>query len=417
MSRVQSSPEVSARWDLAAIRAEFPILARKVNGRPLVYLDNAASAQKPNCVINGLRDFYANEYANIHRAVHELSQQATERYENARRIVQRFLNAGDSREIVFTRGTTESINLVMQSWGRANVKAGDEVVITGLEHHSNIVPWQMLCEQTGAKLRVAPMDHTGTLIFDEYLKLLNPRTKLLSVVHVSNALGTVNPVRRIAEAAHQHGALVLVDGAQAAPHMRIDVQDLGVDFYAFSGHKAFGPSGIGALWGRAELLEAMPPWHGGGEMIESVSFAKTTYAKIPHKFEAGTPSIADTIALGVALEYLMEIGFEAMQAHEHELLEYATAQLSAIEGLRIIGTSADKAGVISFVLQGIHAADAGMILDEQGIAVRVGQHCAEPVMDFFKVPATIRASFAFYNTRAEVDALVKGIHKVKELFA
>lgn len=404
-------------FDVRAVRAEFPILARKVNGRPLVYLDNAASAQKPNCVINGLRDFYANEYANIHRAVHELSQQATERYENARRTVQRFLNAADGREIVFTRGTTESINLVMQSWGRANVKAGDEVVITGLEHHSNIVPWQMLCEQTGAKLRVAPMDQTGTLIFDEYLKLLNSRTRLVSVVHVSNALGTINPVKRIAEAAHQHGALVLVDGAQAAPHMRIDVQDLGVDFYAFSGHKAFGPSGIGALWGRAEVLEAMPPWHGGGEMIESVSFEKTTYAKIPHKFEAGTPSIADTIALGVALEYLMEIGFDAMEAHEHELLEYATDQLSAIEGLRIIGTSAEKAGVISFVLEGIHAADAGMILDEQGIAVRVGQHCAEPVMDFFKVPATIRASFAFYNTRAEVDALVKGIHKVKELFA
>ena len=404
-------------FDVQKLRADFPILAREVHGKPLVYLDNGASAQKPRCVIDSIRNTYEREYANVHRAAHELSAICTHKFEQARRSVQRFLNAPEDREVIFVRGTTEAINLVAQAWGRSSLKAGDEIVITAMEHHSNIVPWQMLCEQTGARLRVAPMDHTGTLIFDEYLKLLNSRTRLVSVVHVSNALGTVNPVKRIAAAAREHGALVLVDGAQAAPHMRIDVQDLGVDFYAFSGHKAFGPSGIGALWGRAELLEAMPPWHGGGEMIESVSFAKTTYAKIPHKFEAGTPSIADTIAMGVALEYLMEIGFEAMQAHEHELLEYATAQLSAIPGLRIIGTSADKAGVISFVLEGIHAADAGMILDEQGIAVRVGQHCAEPVMDFFKVPATIRASFAFYNTRAEVDALVKGIHKVKELFA
>ena len=404
-------------FDIHKLRADFPILAREVHGKPLVYLDNGASAQKPRCVIDSILNTYEREYANVHRAAHELSAICTDKFEQARRSVQKFLNAPEDREVIFVRGTTEAINLVAQAWGRSSLKAGDEIVITAMEHHSNIVPWQMLCEQTGAKLRVAPMDDTGTLIFDEYLKLLNARTKLVSVVHVSNALGTINPVKRIAEAAHQHGALVLVDGAQAAPHMRIDVQDLGVDFYAFSGHKAFGPSGIGALWGRAEVLEAMPPWHGGGEMIESVSFAKTTYAKIPHKFEAGTPSIADTIALGVALEYLMEIGFEAMEAYEHELLEYATDQVSAIEGLRIIGTSADKAGVISFVLDGIHAADAGMILDEQGIAVRVGQHCAEPVMDFFKVPATIRASFAFYNTRAEVDALVKGIHKVKELFA
>ncbi|MCA8916363.1 MAG: cysteine desulfurase [Planctomycetes bacterium] len=409
--------DATKTFDVQKLRADFPILSRTVHGKPLVYLDNGASAQKPRCVIDAIRNVYEHEYSNVHRAAHELSAACTEKFEQARRTVQRFLNAPEDREVIFVRGTTEAINLVAQTFGRANIKTGDEIVISAMEHHSNIVPWQMLCKATGAKLRVAPMDDTGTLIFDEYVKLLNDRTKLVGVVHVSNALGTVNPVKRMAEAAHKVGAVILVDGAQAAPHMRIDVQELGVDFYAFSGHKAFGPTGIGALWGRAELLEAMPPWQGGGEMIKTVKFEKTTYAAIPHKFEAGTPNIADTIGLGAGLEYLMDIGLDNMQAYEHELLEYATTQVSAIEGLRIVGTSTQKAGVISFVLDGIHAADAGMILDEQGIAVRVGQHCAEPVMDFFKIPATVRASFAFYNTKEEVDALVKGIHKVKELFA
>ena len=404
-------------FDVAAIRKDFPILAREVHGRPLVYLDNAASAQKPRRVIDAISHVYEHEYSNVHRAAHELSAAATDKFEQARRTVQRFLNAPEEREVIFTRGTTEAINLVAQTWGRTNIKAGDEIMVTAMEHHSNIVPWQMLCESTGAKLIVAPMDETGTLLMGEFAKRLTPRVKLLACVHISNALGTINPIAEMTRLAHDVGAIVLVDGAQAAPHANIDVQALGVDFYAFSGHKAYGPTGIGALWGRAELLEAMPPWHGGGEMIKSVTFEKSTYAEIPHKFEAGTPNIADTIGLGAAIEYLHEIGLENIEAWEHELLEYATAQLSAIDGLRIIGTSPNKAGVIGFVLDDIHAADAGMILDEQGIAVRVGQHCAEPVMDFFKVRATIRASFAFYNTKAEVDALVKGIHKVKELFA
>lgn len=404
-------------FDVQKVRADFPILKREVHGKPLVYLDNAASAQKPQVVIDALRRVYEHEYSNVHRAAHELSAGATEKFERARRTVQAFLNAPEDREVIFVRGTTEAINLVAQTWGRTNIQSGDEIVITAMEHHSNIVPWQMLCAETGAKLRVAPMDDTGTLVFDEYVKLLNNRTKLVAAVHISNALGTINPIKLMVEAAHKVGAIMLVDGAQAAPHTRVDVQDLGVDFYAFSGHKAFGPSGIGALWGRAELLEAMPPWQGGGEMIKSVKFEGSTWAAIPHKFEAGTPNIADTIALGSALEYLRELGMQNIEAYEHELFEYATEQVRAIEGLRIIGTSEHKAGVIAFVLDGIHAADAGMILDQQGIAVRVGQHCAEPVCDFFEQPATIRASLAFYNTREEVDALAKGIHKVKKLFA
>ncbi|MBX3459385.1 MAG: cysteine desulfurase [Planctomycetes bacterium] len=403
--------------DVEAIRKDFPILARTVHGKPLVYLDNAASAQKPRCVIDAIRHVYEHEYSNVHRAAHELSAATTEKFEHARRAVQAFLNAREDREIIFTRGTTEAINLVAQAWGRANVSAGDEILITAMEHHSNIVPWQMLCQATGAKLVVAPMDDTGTLILDEYVKRLSPRTRLVACVQVSNALGTINPVAQMAQAAHKAGALILVDGAQAAPHQRIDVQALGVDFYAFSGHKAYGPTGIGALWGRAELLEAMPPWQGGGEMIKSVSFEQTTYNVIPHKFEAGTPNIADAIGLAAGLEYLAARGMDAIEAYEHELLEYATAKVREIPGLRIIGTSARKAGVISFVLEGIHAADAGMILDQQGIAVRVGQHCAEPVMDFFKVRATVRASFAFYNTRAEADVLAAGIRKVQELFS
>ena len=404
-------------FDIKKLRSDFPLLQTNMNGKPIAFLDSAASSQKPSVVLEAMDRYYREKHANVHRGVYQLSQDATAAYENARELVRGFINAPSSKEVIFVRGCTEAINLVAATFGRRFLDAGSEVLISAMEHHSNIVPWQMLCKATGAKLRVAPMDDTGTLIFDEYVKLLNDRTKLVGVVHVSNALGTVNPVKRMAEAAHKVGAVILVDGAQAAPHMRIDVQELGVDFYAFSGHKAFGPTGIGALWGRAELLEAMPPWQGGGEMIKTVKFEKTTYAAIPHKFEAGTPNIADTIGLGAGLEYLMDIGLDNMQAYEHELLEYATTQVSAIEGLRIVGTSTQKAGVISFVLDGIHAADAGMILDEQGIAVRVGQHCAEPVMDFFKIPATVRASFAFYNTKEEVDALVKGIHKVKELFA
>jgi cysteine desulfurase / selenocysteine lyase len=414
---VTATSTTEKKLDVSAIRAEFPILARKVNGRPLVYLDNAASAQKPLCVINGLRDFYANEYANIHRAVHELSQQATERYENARRIVQRFLNAEDSREIIFTRGTTEALNLVMQSYGRANMKAGDEIVITGLEHHSNIVPWQMLCEEKGAKLKVAAINDAGEVPFDEFEKLLTPRVKIAAFSHVSNALGTINPVQRMIGACKQRGIVAVIDGAQAVPHVAVDVQALGCDFYAFSGHKVHGPSGVGALYGRSELLEKMPPWQGGGDMIRSVTFEKTEYAEIPAKFEAGTPSIADGIALGIALEYVMGVGLDKIAAYEHELLLYGTKKLSEIPGLRIIGTAREKAGVISFVLDKIHATDAAMILDQFGIAVRTGHHCAQPVMDRFKVPATARASFAMYNTKEEIDALLEGLHKVRKMFA
>jgi cysteine desulfurase/selenocysteine lyase len=404
------------KLDLASLRADFPILARSVHGKPLVYLDNAASTQKPRVVIEALKRVYEHEYSNVHRAAHHLAAEATDKFEQARRTVQRFLNAPDDREIIFLRGTTEAVNLVANAWGRANVKAGDEVLVTAMEHHSNIVPWQMLCQATGAKLVIAPMDQTGTLILPEFEKRLGSRTRIAAFGHISNALGTINPVRDMCAMARKAGAVTLIDGAQAAPHTRIDVQQIGCDFYAFSGHKAYGPSGIGALWGRAELLEKMPPWQGGGEMIKSVRFEKSTYADIPYKFEAGTPNIAATIALGTALNYLMDIGLENVEAHEHDLLEYATRKLSTIHGLRMIGTSPRKAAVLSFVLEGIHAADTGMILDEQGIAVRVGQHCAEPVADFFKVPATARASLGMYNTREEIDALEIGIRKVQELF-
>lgn len=409
-------PELKT-FDVQKVRADFPILSRKVHGKPLVYLDNGASAQKPQAVIDAVSHCYAHDYSNIHRAVHELSQALTESYEEARRTAQRFINAPEDRECIFVRGATEAVNLVAQTFGRANVKAGDEIVITGMEHHSNIVPWQMLCEEKVAHLKVAPMDKTGTLIFDEYEKLLTDKTKLVGVVHVSNALGTVNPVKEMAASARKVGAKVLVDGAQAAPHTKVDVQDLGVDFYALSGHKVFGPTGVGVLWGRAELLEAMPPWQGGGDMIKSVSFERTEYNVIPHKFEAGTPNIAGAIGLKAALDYVTGVGLDAIESYENELVEYAQRKLGEITGLRLIGTSARKAGVVSFVLDDIHSTDAGMILDQQGIAIRAGHHCAEPVMDFFGVPGTLRASFAFYNTREEVDALVGGINKVKELFA
>jgi cysteine desulfurase/selenocysteine lyase len=398
------------------IRDDFPILRHRVHGKPLVYFDNAASTQKPQCVIDSERRVYEESYANVHRGVHDLSQRCSADFEAARDKARTFVNAARREEIIFVRGATEAINLVAFSYG-ARVKAGDEILISGLEHHSNIVPWQLLCERTGAHLRVAPIDDRGEIILEELEKLLGPKTRLVGVGHVSNALGTVNPVKRIIEMAHAVGAVVLVDGAQAAPHLTIDVQDLGCDFYALSGHKVYGPSGIGLLYGRAELLDSMPPYQGGGEMILSVSFEKTTYNVLPYKFEAGTPNIAGTIALGAAFDYVRALGMQRIRAHEQDLLEYATEAVSRIPDLRIIGTAREKAGVLSFVIEGIHAHDVGTILDHEGIAVRTGHHCAQPVMDRFGVPATARASFGLYNTRAEVDALINGIQKVIEVFA
>ena len=402
-------------FDIARVRQDFPILKEKVHGKPLVYFDNAATSQKPRTVIEAEQRFYLSECSNVHRGVHYLSEQATQAYEDARVKVQRFLNAAEAREIVFVRGTTEAINLVASSYGRKNVQAGDEVVITTMEHHSNIVPWQILCEEKGAKLRVAPINDDGELIFEEFEKLLNPRTRFVSVAHVSNALGTINPVRRIIKTAHRWNVPVLLDGAQAAPHLKVDVRELDCDFYTLSGHKLFGPTGIGALFGKARLLESMPPYQGGGDMISSVSFEKTTYNIIPAKFEAGTPNIAGTIGLGAAIDYVNALGFENLAPYEHELLVYATESLSRIPGLRLIGTAKEKAAVISFVMEGLHPHDVGTVLDQEGIAVRTGHHCAQPLMDRFGVPATTRASLAFYNTCEEVDALVKGIEKVKEI--
>jgi cysteine desulfurase / selenocysteine lyase len=414
MSRTEPA---TAAWDVEAVRREFPILGESVNGKPLVYLDSAASAQKPRAVIDREREVYERLYANVHRGVHRLSQLSSEAYESARGVVRRFLNAAEAREIVFLRGTTEAVNLVAQTHGRRSVGAGDEVLITGLEHHSNIVPWQLLCEEKGAALRVAPIDDTGTVDLAAFERLLTPRTRIVSVAHVSNALGTVNPVRRMTELAHAAGAVVMVDGAQAAPHFSLDVQAIGCDFYAFSGHKVYGPSGIGALYGRAALLETMPPWQGGGDMISSVTFEKSTWNEVPFKFEAGTPNIAGTIALATALEWVEAHGLAAMAAHEAALLEYGTQVLGGIPGLRLIGTAAEKASVLSFVLEGIHPHDVGTILDYEGIAVRTGQHCAQPVMDRFGIPATTRASLACFNTRAEIDALARGIRRVQEMFA
>jgi cysteine desulfurase/selenocysteine lyase len=402
--------------DVEAVRSDFPILKKKVRGKPLVYLDNAATTQKPQQMLDALTRFYVDTCANIHRGLHQLSEHATREYEEAREKVRRFLNAREAREIIFVRGATEAVNLVAHSWGRGNLQPGDEVLITGMEHHANIVPWQVLCQEKGVKLRVAPISDAGELLLEEFEKRLGPRTRLVAVAHVSNALGTVNPVRRIVEMAHRQKTLVLIDGAQAAPHTRIDVQALGCDFYAFSGHKLYGPTGVGALYGKAKLLERMPPYQCGGDMIRSVTFEKTTFNTIPYKFEAGTPNIAGAIGLGAAIDYVEGIGLERIAAHEHDLLAYATRRLAEIPGLRIIGTAPEKAAVISFVLDGIHAHDIGTILDREGIAVRAGHHCAQPVMARFGVPATTRASFAFYNTRQEVDALVAGIHKVKEVF-
>ena len=408
--------ETSAAYDVAAIRRDFPILATKVYGKPLVYLDNAASAQKPRVVVDTERDVYEKGYANIHRGVHWLSVHATDAYDAAREKARRFLNASLASEIVFVRGTTEAINLVAQTYGRSRVGAGDAVLITGLEHHSNIVPWQMLCAEKGARLDVAPIDDAGDVDLDALERLLTPRTRIVSVAHLSNALGTVVPVRRIAELAHARGIPVLVDGAQSAPRMPVDVQELGCDFYALSSHKLYGPTGVGVLYGRAELLDAMPPYQGGGDMIRSVTFEKTTYAAPPHKFEAGTPNIAGGIAFGAALDYVTAIGLDRIAAHERDLLDDATEKLSAIEGLRIVGTAKEKAGVLSFVLEGVHPHDIGTVLDREGIAIRTGHHCAQPVMDRYGLPATARASFGLYNTRGEVDALAAAIHKVIGMF-
>jgi len=405
-----------ASFDVERIRHDFPILKQQVHGKPLVYLDNAATSQKPQVVIDTVTQYYLAQNSNVHRGVHFLSEQATQAFEGARAKVARFLNASNAREVIFVRGATEGINLVAQSYGRTFIKAGDEILISAMEHHSNIVPWQMLCEQIGARLRVIPFNYDGELFLDEYERLLNEWTKLVAVVHVSNALGTINPIKQIIEMAHRRGIPVLVDGAQAVPHMRVDVQDLDCDFYAFSGHKLFGPTGIGVLYGKADLLEAMPPYQGGGDMISAVTFEKTHYNTLPYKFEAGTPDIAGVIGLGVAIDYLSEIGLDAITAYEHELLAYATDALSTIKGVRIIGTAREKAGVLSFVLDGIHAHDIGTILDHEGIAIRAGHHCAMPVMQRFGVPATARASLAFYNTKEEVDALIRAIHKVIEVF-
>ncbi|MCG6923276.1 MAG: cysteine desulfurase [Acidobacteria bacterium] len=402
--------------DVAAVRREFPLLQTTVHGKPLVYLDSAASAQKPQVVIDAERDVYERYYSNIHRGVHQLSVLATDAYERARARVQHFLGAREAREILFVRGATEAINLVAQTYGRRNVGAGDEVLITGLEHHSNIVPWQMLCEEKGATLKVAPIDDAGVVDMAAFEGLLGPRTRIVSVSHVSNALGTINPVERMTERAHAAGAVIVIDGAQAAPHLAIDVERIGCDFYAFSGHKVYGPSGVGALYGRAALLEAMPPWQGGGDMISSVTFEKSTWAELPHKFEAGTPNVAGTIALAVAIEWLEGLGLEAVAAHEDELLAYGTELLSAIPGLRLVGTAPDKAGVLSFVLDGVHPHDIGTILDYEGVAIRTGHHCAQPVMDRYGIPATARASLACFNTREDLDALARGIGKVQEMF-
>ena len=406
----------ASTFDVKRIREDFPILKQKVHGKPLVYLDNAATTQKPAQVIEAILRFYTQDCSNVHRGVHLLSERATEAYEGVRLKVKRFLNAFDLREIIFVRGTTEGINLVAQTYGRQNVQAGDEVLITAMEHHSNIVPWQILCEEKNAVLRVAPINDRGELILEEFEKLLSARTRLVAVAHVSNALGTINPVRQIVEMAHAMNVPVLVDGAQGAPHLKVDVHELGCDFYAFSGHKVFGPTGIGVLYGKERLLAVMPPFQGGGDMISSVTFEKTFYNVLPYKFEAGTPNIAGVYGLGAALDYVNQIGLANITSYEHALLAYATEAIQQIPGVRIIGTAREKAGVISFVLEGVHAHDVGTILDREGIAVRTGHHCAQPVMDRFGVPATVRASLAFYNTKQEINALAAGIQRVKSVF-
>ena len=408
---------MTTTFNVNNIRNDFPILKQQVNGCPLVYLDNGATSQKPQSVIDAIVNYYSTTNSNVHRGVHTMSQQATDDYEGARAKVRQFINASDDREIIFTRNTTEGINLVAHSYGRQNIGPGDDIIVSNMEHHSNIVPWQMLCEEKGANLRVVPIDDAGELLVDEYEKMLSSRTKLVSITHVSNALGTILPAAQIARMAHAHGAPILFDGAQAVPHMPVDVQELDCDFYVFSGHKLFGPTGIGILYGKAEYLEAMPPFLGGGEMIKSVTFEKTIYNDLPYKFEGGTPDIAGAIGLGAAIDYVNDLGFDQITAHEDELLRYGTDALSTIEGLKIIGTAEHKAGILSFVMDLAHPHDIGTILDEQGIAVRTGHHCAQPVMQRFQIPATARASLAFYNTKEDIDALVKGIDRVIEVFS
>ncbi|MHC4416604.1 MAG: SufS family cysteine desulfurase [Planctomycetota bacterium] len=403
-------------FDVDRVRRDFPILKRTINGAPLVYLDNAATAQKPQAVIDAMVGYYESANANIHRGIHRLSVEATEAYERARARTQRFLGAGRPEEIIFLRGATEAVNLVAQAYARPRLQAGDEVVISTMEHHSNIVPWQLLCEQTGAVLRVVPINDDGEFVLDAYQKLLGPRTRLVSVAHVSNALGTINPVREIIELAHARGVPVLLDGAQAAPHLPINVQELDCEFYAVTGHKMFGPTGIGALYGKYDLLDAMPPYQGGGEMILSVSFEETVYNHVPHRYEAGTPNIAGAIGLGATIDYLSAIGLDRIAAYEGELLSYATEALAAVEGVRLIGTARHKAAILSFLVGEVHPHDVGTILDQEGIAVRTGHHCAQPVMERFGLTATVRASLAFYNTRAEIDALVAGVEKVRKVF-
>src|SRR5882724_4456907 len=408
---------VADEWDVERIRADFPVLRQTVNGKPLVYLDNGASSQVPQIVIDRGSTYLEQEHSNIHRGVHYLSQRATTAYEGAREKVKRFINARESKECIFVRGATEGINLVMHGYGRKFIGQGDEIIISAMEHHANIVPWQMLCEEKGAKLRVIPMNDAGELLLDEYDALLNERTKFVALAHVSNALGTVNPIKEMIDRAHKYGVPVLIDGAQWVPHNSVDVQDLDCDFYAFSGHKMFAPTGSGVVYGRAALLETMNPFQGGGDMIKSVTFEKTTYADLPNKFEAGTPAIASQIGLGAAIDYLNIIGREKASAYEHELLRYATERLSAIEGVRFIGTACEKGSVLSFVIDEVHPHDIGTILDQEGIAIRAGHHCAQPVMQRFNVPATARASFAFYNTREEVEVLVNTVEKVIEVFS
>ena len=404
-------------WDVESIRKDFPVLHQTVNGKPLVYLDNAASSQVPQIVIERGTQYLEEEHSNIHRGVHYLSQKATTAYEGAREKVKRFINARESKECIFVRGATEGINLVMHGYGRKFIKEGDEIIISAMEHHANIVPWQMLCEEKGAKLKVIPMNDAGELIIDEYEALFNDRTRFVSVTHISNALGTVNPIKEMIATAHKHGVPVMIDGAQAVPHIRVDVQDLDCDFYAFSGHKMFAPTGSGIVFGKKELLEKMNPFQGGGDMIRTVTFEKTTYAGLPNKFEAGTPAIASQIGLGAAIDYLNSIDRDAAVEWEKELLDYATTRIGSIEGVRIIGTAKEKASVLSFVIDEIHPHDIGTILDQEGIAIRAGHHCAQPVMQRFNVPATARASFAFYNTKEEVDALANAIEKVIEVFS
>ena len=406
----------SGAFDVTRIRRDFPILRQSIHGRPLVYLDNAASAQKPQVVIDAVSHFYENDNANIHRGVHSLSVRATDAYERARAKSRDLLGAAHLEEVIFVRGASEAVNLVAQTYGRQNISEGDEIVISEMEHHSNIVPWQILCQQTGATLRVVPISDEGELLIDEYKKLLGQKTKIVAITHVSNAIGTINPIREIVELAHGVDAVVLVDGAQAVPHLKVDVREIDCDFYTFSGHKFFGPTGVGILFGKKDLLEQMPPYQGGGEMIRSVTFAETTYNDLPHRFEAGTPNIAGGVALGASIDYVNGIGMDAIVAHEDDLLEYATVALSSIAEVRLVGTAQAKVAVLSFVIDGIHPHDAGTILDQQGIAIRTGHHCAQPLMDRFNVPATCRASLTFYNTREEIDALTDGIQKMVKMF-